>query len=774
MIRRAVFAVIAAVAVGAGSAPVTIAAPDTEPDWLALSIDSVTPQSVTTTSDPTVSVTATVTNVGDRPVDEVNVRIQRAPAINAAPQLRTSLTLDQYNFDVAGEFVTVADRIPPGQHKQFTLSMPLRGTPASGAPTLQIAQPGVYPMLLNVNGAPEYGADARLDDARFLLPVLGMPPDPTAADPLSEGARPVAPSTVAPVATTLLWPLADRPRIVAGNPGSLDQPVILTDDDLATSLALGGRLEQLVSALELAIGPDIDRTRELTDSTCLAIDPDLLLTVSAMTRGYRVVAADPAQPATDGTGAAAAVEWLDRLRVLAAQVCTVALPYAQVDLPAVRTVDDPELTIAAIRGPADVIDSILGVASVRAVTWPDSGSIDDDTGAFLNAAGTDTILVAADAIDVPSPTPEIVRVAGTDTPSPVQGDNLLHAAPFDVQSAIALAAIGDVPETPSFTPTKSRYNLTADSRRARLQAALGAIAWPALDVSATRDAAILIAPPQNFGADRDEAAAVLAEVSTLLRSGLASPRRFVDLLARPPAPVPADLLYLQQAVNDAVPGEFVGSVDALAPRVDALVAALVEDPTSQLTPRLFGSPLREDLLRALSLSGRRTSQRADSEDAARMRLARSTVSLDNMFGAVTVIAPGGGYTLASEQSPLVLVAKNDLPIGINVRLRVDAPPDMTITDIGEQQLPARGSRALLVPARVSDTRNLFVDVALTTPTGHELGEPTTVSVRSNAYGRALAIITGCAGGLLLLLAGRRLLHRFRGQPDPADEGHERV
>jgi len=48
-----------------------------------------------------------------------------------------------------------------------------------------------------------------------------------------------------------------------------------------------------------------------------------------------------------------------------------------------------------------------------------------------------------------------------------------------------------------------------------------------------------------------------------------------------------------------------------------------------------------------------------------------------------------------------------------------------------------------------------------------------VNVRSNAYGQALAIITASAGVLLLLLAGRRLWHRFKGQPDPADEGYER-
>jgi hypothetical protein len=41
-------------------------------------------------------------------------------------------------------------------------------------------------------------------------------------------------------------------------------------------------------------------------------------------------------------------------------------------------------------------------------------------------------------------------------------------------------------------------------------------------------------------------------------------------------------------------------------------------------------------------------------------------------------------------------------------------------------------------------------------------------VHSNAYGKVLFFITLSAGAVLVLLAGRRLWHRFRGQPDRAD------
>jgi hypothetical protein len=41
-------------------------------------------------------------------------------------------------------------------------------------------------------------------------------------------------------------------------------------------------------------------------------------------------------------------------------------------------------------------------------------------------------------------------------------------------------------------------------------------------------------------------------------------------------------------------------------------------------------------------------------------------------------------------------------------------------------------------------------------------------VHSNAYGKVLFFITLTAAAVLATLTGRRLWHRFRGQPDRAD------
>lgn len=815
------------------------------PKFLKLTIDSVSPSTVTTSTSAVLVIVGTVTNIGDRNVDDISVRVQRGAAIGHPGGLRSALRLDQSDYDVVTTpFQDISDELTPGQRKQFTLRIGVRpgmagaggANPVSAA--LDISDPGVYPLLLNVNGQPAYGGQARLDDARFLVPILGLPSIPD-GDAKGSGQPPVPAPPDAPVATTLLWPLADRPRLVAGIPGSVDGRALLTDDELAGELAGGGRLDQLLAAPESVLhpdtGPDPSRTGPgLASALCLAIDPDLLITVSAMTDGYRVLASpsDPDGSTRDGSGAHAAKTWLDRLHSLAGSMCTVALPFAQADPTAVAAVHDPGLTARAIDAPADIVDSILSIRSVRGVALPTAGSIDGDAATLLSRHGYTSAILADNAVATPdahgaaansatgestahstaaltgpeSDTPELVQLpapppvpgSGTTPPgggasatpvppspapaasagpavssAPVAGTPAanpagLKVATFDIWSATALAAVGSNPPTPSFTPERVRYDVNNDSRAARLQDALGAVSWSALNPQSPRRSALL-APPQQWGANRDEAAALLNQVDLLFRNGLATPRSFQDLLAQPPDPRPFDVNYLAESAEEAVPASYDDPVREQGRRITELMGALVEVPQQEPTPRTFLNPLRDDLIRTLSLSDRGATGE-QGETAARRRLDQTTHTMDGLYRSVTVLPPGGVYTLASEQSPLVLVARNDLPVAVRIRFKIDAPAEATITDIGEQQLPAEGTRSFQIPTQVSDKRNLVIPISLTTPESIPLGNATSVSVRSNAYGQALAIITSCAGALLLLLAGRRLWRRFRGQPDPADKG----
>ncbi|MQY22965.1 DUF6049 family protein [Nocardia macrotermitis] len=779
--------------------PTGIGDASSTPKFLKLTLDSVTPNTVTTSSDAVVTIAGTVTNIGDRVVDDIEIRTQRTGAITDPRGLRSALRLDQSSYTVNTPFVDVARELNPGQRKQFTLRMGVRAA-SKGSASLDITAPGVYPLLLNVNGTPAYGGQARLDDARFLLPILGLPGD---SDPKST--PPVSAPTEAPVATTMLWPLADRPRLVAGIPGSVNGKALLTDDELAGELATGGRLDQLLGALESAVHPDSAGTgANLANALCLAVDPDLLLTVSDMTTGYRVLASpsDPDGPTRDGTGTDAAKAWLNRLRALSSTMCTVSLPFAQVDLSALAAVHDAALTARAITSPADLVDQILSIKSVHGVSLPESGSFDADAATMLGQQGFTSAVLADNAVapagtagtssssgssvhtatpvSVNSSTaaPSTVRLPGPTPPAaaaPANGTSTVTADPgmkvstFDIWPATALAAVGSNPPTPAFTPENVRYDVSKDSRTARLQDALGAMSWTALNPQPNRPRSQLLMPPQQWSANRDEASTLLTQLQTLVHSGLATPRSFQDLLAAQADSHSYEVRYSSGATTDAVPNTFIAPVQLQAGRITDLMKTLVEVPQQEPTPRTFLTPLRDDLVRSLSLSDR-TSTGSQADTAAQRRLDQTTTALDGLFRSVTVLPPGGVYTLASEQSPLLLVARNELPVAARIRFKIGVPSGTDITDIGEQTLPAEGTRSFQIPTKVSDSRSLTIPISLTTPDGIALGNATSVKVRSNAYGSALAIITACAGALLFLLAGRRLWRRFRGQPDPADEG----
>ncbi|BBX19425.1 hypothetical protein CRI77_24480 [Mycolicibacterium duvalii] len=744
----------------------TVGAPqaDAQPvpkQFLQIQIDTVSPDLVTTTSDPLVTVTGRIRNIGDRPVRDVVVRLERADAVSSSTALRTNLTGNVDQYQPVADFITVAPELARGQDVPFRLAYPLR----AAAQSLSIDQPGVYPVMVNVNGTPDYGAPARLDDSRFLLPVLGVPPADADGSPADTGSvdSAVPPDTTRPVAMTLLWPLADRPRLAAGAPGETT-PVRLIDDELATSLAPGGRLDTMLSAVDFATGPAVDPRGELARAVCLAVDPDLLITVNAMTNGYVVNAGPEAGRGTatyPGAGRQAAIDWLARLRAVAARLCVTATTYAQADLDALHRVGDFGLSAIATRGAADIVAQILGVPVTRGATLVGDGPMTAGTVQLLSAQGPTVAIGAADLSgpqDGDGSRPQTAEV------SPVRYTPNVVAAPFDPAVGAALASVGAQPESPSYLSASLDTPLKQDSAVARRQDALGAMLWQSLDPDVTPRTQLLV-PPLMWGLSGDDAAAVLSAVGTAIRSGLAVPRPLRAVIDE--AAAVHGSAELPSGTTGNPRGRFddgvVSGIAATTGRLWGLTAALGTDERTGLTGAQYTAPLREDMLRALSLSVPPDARAG----LAQQRLTTVSATVTDLFNAVTIVNPGGSYTLATERSPLPLALRNDLPVPIRVRLDIDAPPGMTVTDMGEIVLPP-GFLPLKVPIEVHFTQRVAVDVALRTANGLPLGEPARLSVHSNAYGKVLFIITLTGGAVLVLLVGRRLWHRFRGQPDPAD------
>ncbi|MET0899352.1 MAG: hypothetical protein ABWY45_15705 [Mycobacterium sp.] len=733
--------------------------------FLVIQIDGVTPESVTTSGPPTVTVSGTVSNVGDRSVRDIVVRLEHAPAVENSAQLRTDLDGENTQFSPVAEFVDIAEELQRGQDVPFTLSYPVR---SATQPALGIEAPGVYPLLVNVNGTPDYGDPARLDDARFLLPVLGLPPATGEPDDGLGGAvggevgGVIAPDISRPVPVTMLWPLADRPQLAPGVPGGTT-PVRLVDDSLTTSLAPGGRLDTLLAAAEFAAGPTVDPGGEVTRALCLAVDPDLLVTVNAMTAGYVVAdAADPLTgPSTPGTGQATATAWLDRLRALAGRICVTATPYAQADLDALQRVADPSLQVFATTTSFDLVDQILGITSTRGVTLVGDGPLTSRVVALLNARGPTVAIAAADSFAQDDSTGESV----TADLNPRRLSDQVVAVPFDPTVGAALAGAGQEPSTPSYLDASLAVPLDQGSTVTRRQDALSAMVWRGLHPQTEPRGQILM-PPLTWNLTAADAQTILTTLATSIRSGLALPKPLPEIIAEagtqpgPPQPISqAADNNSQGRIDDTV----IGDISSEIGRLWGLTAALTTNPQTGLTGVAYTAPLREDMLRAVSQSEPPQAR----NDLAAQRLDVVGDTIEDLLGAVTIVNPGGAYTLATERSPLPLALRNDLAVPIRVRLNLAVPPGMTVEDIGEQELPP-GYLPLRVPIEVHFTQRVAVDASLSTPAGLALGEPVRLSVNSNAYGKVLFFITLAAGAVLALLTGRRLWHRFRGQPDRAD------
>ncbi|HZG90451.1 MAG TPA: DUF6049 family protein, partial [Pseudonocardia sp.] len=371
------------VALAGGPADRVVPRPEGGP--LRLDLTRIGPRLITADGPDTLTVVGTLTNTGDRPVDDLVVRVQRGDPLDTEGRLRDALDGAAGTDAVTPQFTPLPGELPPGGQLPVRLDVPLRGAAET---TLALRETGVYELLVNVNGVPQDGARARLAAVRMLLPVLSLPPAPGAPviDPDDAASTDRARATP----FSLLYPITEVPRRLSTVPG---EATLLTDDDLAGSLAPDGRLGGLVSALADAAPPG----SAVRQSICVAVDPDLVETAAAMRAGYSVRAPDGS--VRPGGGGAVAAAWLDELSAVAASGCVVALPYADADLVALTRGGLGELATGAVTEGRRTLADLLGVAAVVDATWPVDGLLDGPTLERVAAAGGRTLVLAADGVE---------------------------------------------------------------------------------------------------------------------------------------------------------------------------------------------------------------------------------------------------------------------------------------------------------------------------------------------------------------------------------------
>jgi hypothetical protein len=690
--------------------PATAQEPLQEPEpMLRLDVTSMSPR-IVTHSDETLKITARVTNISDQPIENVKARLEAGAQQQSSTELGTALRAGAPTDVQRTLFKPLTPILQPGDSAELTIEAGLQG----GLEGLLFGEPGVYPLLVNVN-ATVLGSEARLAALNLLLPVRSLPGGEPARRPAE------------PMPLSVIWPIASKPRVVAD---PVRGSVVLADDTLADELRPGGRLYALVEAArQVRAGHP-----GLFDGVCFAVDPELLATVNAMTERYRV---RQGLSTVLGSGGADAKAWLSSLRELVDGGCVLTTTYAGADLRGLAA-RAPELATASAAR-EDVIRSQLDVRPLPGAIWS-TDPLTDRSVQALSDARRDLVIASSGGFNVAqrSATPKTLATGDG-------GSSQLRVLPYDWQAALAL--------TPGSASKQLGFHATmaADDDTIAGQNAVATVLFKAADDP--DPGPLLLAPPRVWDAEADELRWMLSTLGELHDDGVVEATGLSSL-----ADAGTDGTVRPGASGAAASGSPSGALSTIA-ELDATVAdlaeAMDEDPTEQVDPQVITDPLRNALLRASSSAWR-------GDPSARGRAVDDAqAQLDDVLESVVVSNPGRTISLASGSSPIPVSIANRLPVQITVQVALSSSSGLQPSEVSALEVPAGRSRNLKIPAEALRAGRFTVDVELTTPGGTRLGEPTRFELASTEYGAITVIVTATAAGALLLLAGRRIYRRLR-------------
>jgi hypothetical protein len=521
-----------------------------------------------------------------------------------------------------------------------------------------------------------------------------------------------------------LWPITHAPELVAQTMPGDDQTPVLRDDGLATELGPDGRLGKLVS-----LGQTLP-------NLTWVIDPDLLDTVYAMTKPYRVqkpgTAGDSAKEENTlaGSGSAVASDWLAKLRTAVgmngAQV--VALPYADPDLASIAHNGaglpgmDTALSKAATAGKVTA-EGRLSVDVTGGVAWPYQGRLDQPTAAVARTAGAGLVLV--DGASLPesrslSYTPNAARPIGNGQTAVVADSTLsaLFQGDLGTEQAQTLAEQRFLAET-----------MTVNRQRPDDQRSL------------------LVMPPRTMSAGT---AKVLADAlgAASAPGGWVAPAR-LDTVAAAAA---------DSRANDSVPGDYPGDLRGSELSATALSSVMgVQNGLDQLLliltqPQRVRGPFNAAMVRSMSTQWRdRNDPGATYRDGVQSYLA-------NLTSAVRVPAKSV-ITLPGDNATLLISVKNDLNQAVgNLQLRV-VSAQVNRLNVGQAEavvLDSTTARTFRFPAKaqVNGPVQMTAQLWTTGPDAQPYGKPVAFTVEVTSVASGVMYVIG-AGLVLIVLAGVR-------------------
>ncbi|OFM60276.1 hypothetical protein HMPREF2678_04770 [Corynebacterium sp. HMSC058E07] len=805
--------------------------------------------------DPAASQTYTLRIRNDRPraLSNLSLTLYYRTAATSA-EVRVAQIANQGEYALRSEPLQLDGILGPGESREVQVTLPL-GADSHDAPSAQsltipanaFKEPGAYPLLFSLSGQDTNPEDAGQSGVQYLAVTRTT---------LTVGAserKEEQPST--PV--TVLYPLAGQTYMAPGQTGDAPKrrPAFLTKDQLAKEVADGGRLRGLLDAYREA------KSKKLKQATCIAIDPELLDTVNRLAEGYFVgdKAPDPVEEpkrlrdswdeilggkepdAQHKPGNADAKRWVDDLREVVQNNCSVALPYAGADINALAQVDSDWLRVRALGMGPSVIQRILGVMPMQNVVVPDSGYVSPETQKVLAAgitkspdkvrpveadasqrfeqtvqgepaipqAGHVTALVADNTVTVerpaasptdaqhgttPNPTPSPSdeewnqRLVNLPTPPGAQGTTAT-ALQYSADLGTVLKATGEDPEVSAYSNPELRFNLEEDSSAARM-----ATAQAVLNLELDSGRPTLAVPPAAWSVNKSQAASFLQTISQRLDDSSARPAPLSEAVQPRGIDLPdaaAGTTQLPYSDPGAYSTPYLGALTDTARDLRQLTLFMHNDGTIALTREGFTSPLFADLLRGVSSYRKRDHGHSSIlREELRNRVSRVEQVTTQLRRSISLLPPGNVFTRTSDSSPLLVVARNGLPLPVTavVGYSSDADTDVTVhTDSADSStIPAKGSITWSLTTDIADTsKQVNLSLWLATANhdgagdlqdGTRISDPVELRVQSvpGLSARGLAIIAavllgiGAAGKMLWDRRGGRSSRSAKAKPLKAE------
>ncbi|MFK4099565.1 DUF6049 family protein [Streptomyces sp. NPDC019531] len=685
---------------------------------VSVAVDTLSP-SLPTDGD-TVTVSGTVTNNGKQAVTAAHVGLHVGPELTTRSSIDTATDdsdslQDPAGSEVGGKYVQKFSKLTPGIAQPFSISVPVD--------ELDLGDAGVYQFAVSLSGK----TSAQPWDRMLGIQRTFLPWQSDEADTKTK--------------TTFLWPLVSTAHMTAETGANAQQTPVFLNDDLAEEISAGGRLDRMLS-----LGESLDVT--------WVIDPDLLASVDAMTRTYRVQG--EGDTTTTGTHQAIAKQWLARLQKAVEDQEVVALPFADPDL---ASLAHNGTSVTGSLGHLDegtdvaatTVKTVLHVTPSTDFAWPVDGAVDPSIVKVATSAGADKVIARSDSLNETgglSYTPSAARPIG----------------------AGATAVVADARLSTSFQGDLTKASAATLAVQRFLAQSL------ALDLQTDKQRSIVVAPQRMPTASQ---AAAMAEAITALQSGnWSETQKLTAAAAAKPDPgattkVPSASAYPSSLRKQELPKSAFQEIARTQDKLDNF-KVILSDESRVVTP--LGRAVNREM--STSWRGRATEAsgfRSDVEDY-----------LDELTSQVSLIEKSE-TKLSGRSATIPVTVQNNLVQGVeHLRLRLTSlsPNRLEIggSSYYEQPVEVSGGHSQTVKFTTTANANgqASVIAQLYTEDGQPYGDEVRFDVKVTEFTATVMLVIG-GGVLLLVLAGfrmytqrKRAAAREAEQSGPDDEASEAV